>query len=279
MIDNVLKYKNNIIYKNGDLFLEQIKKYENQNVDLLDYHNLLREEIDVLSQEKELIAKINQKNVEETEDELIKIKLKMLSNVKNKYNKLSQTMNSMKSLIESNEGDDEEFINRKHTKLYYKTAKLLDNLNSYINYDFEKIGIVKSYKNVFEESLIILNLTKIEILTDIFIAKNTSFKKNFSDKMNNFQTLLDKNKKLKKNIEQRKNIKLRLEKERDKIFKKYSKIIILPTHKLNVNNVLTKKLILKKYREQKKNKEEIIDDYLFDLYENEHEQNLHKDYK
>ena len=226
LIDNVLKYKNNIIYKNGDLFLEQIKKYENQNVELLGYHNLLREEIDVLSQEKELIAKNNQKSVEETEDELIKIKLKMLSNVKNKYNKLSQTMNSMKSLIDSNEGDDEEFINRKHTKLYYKTAKLLDNLNSYINYDFEKIGFVKSYKNVFEESLIILNLTKIEILTDIFIAKNTSFKKNFSDKMNNFQTLLDKNKKLKKNIEQRKNIKLKLERERVKIFKKYNKIII-----------------------------------------------------
>ena len=85
LIDNVLKYKNNIIYKNGDLFLEQIKKYENQNVDLLIYHNLLREEIDLLSQGRELIVKNNKKNVEETEDELIKIKLKMLLNVKNKY--------------------------------------------------------------------------------------------------------------------------------------------------------------------------------------------------
>ena len=86
-------------------------------------------------------------------------------------------MNSVKSLIDSNEGDNDEYISIKHTKLYYKTAKLLDNLNSYINFDFEKIGIVKSYKNVFEESLIMLNLTKIEILTDIFITKNTSFKK------------------------------------------------------------------------------------------------------
>ena len=92
--------------------------------------------------------------------------------------------------------------------------------------------------------------------------------------MNNFQTLLDKNKKLKKNIEQRKNIKLKLERERNKIFKKYNKIIILPTHKLNVNNVLARKLILKKYREQRKNKEEIIDDYLYDLYESQHENNI-----
>ena len=54
---DVLKYKNNIIYKNGDLFLEQIKKYENQNVDLLNYHNLLREEIDILSQKKRINSK------------------------------------------------------------------------------------------------------------------------------------------------------------------------------------------------------------------------------
>ena len=52
LINNVLKYKNNIIYKNGDLFLEQIKKYENQNIDLLTYYNLLREEIDELNKEK-----------------------------------------------------------------------------------------------------------------------------------------------------------------------------------------------------------------------------------
>ena len=182
-------------------------------------------------------------------------------------------MKSIKILVDNNEGEEDELTNKKHTKLFYKTSKILNNLNRYIYYDFIKPGIIKSYKNITEESEIVLNLTKIEILIDIFIEKNTSFKKNFSDKMNNFQTLLDKNKKLKKNIEQRKNIKLKLERERNKIFKKYNKIIILPTHKLNVNNVLAKKLILKKYREQRKNKEEIIDDYLYDLYESQHENN------
>ena len=203
----------------------------------------------------------------------------MLLNEKKKYDKLSKYLNSIKLLIDNNDEDEDEFINRKHTKLYYKTSKLLDNLISYINYDFEKIGIIKTNKDIYEESLIILNLTKIEILTDIIITKNSSFKKNFYDKMNNFQILLDKNKKLKKNIEQRKNIKLKLERERNKIFKKYNKIIILPTHKLNINNVLTKKLILKKYREQKKNKEETLDDYLLDLYESEHEKSIYKENK
>ena len=279
LIENVLKYKNNIIYKNGDLFLEQIKKYENQNVDLLTYYNLLREEINILNKEKNSITLNNQKNFEETEEEIKKVKLKMLLNEKKKYDKLSKYLNSIKLLIDNNDEDEDEFINRKHTKLYYKTSKLLDNLISYINYDFEKIGIIKTNKDIYEESLIILNLTKIEILTDIIITKNSSFKKNFYDKMNNFQILLDKNKKLKKNIEQRKNIKLKLERERNKIFKKYNKIIILPTHKLNINNVLTKKLILKKYREQKKNKEETLDDYLLDLYESEHEKSIYKENK
>ena len=279
LIENVLKYKNNIIYKNADLFLEQIKKYENQNVDLLTYYNLLREEINILNKEKNSITLNNQKNFEETEEEIKKVKLKMLLNEKKKYDKLSKYLNSIKLLIDNNDEDEDEFINRKHTKLYYKTSKLLDNLISYINYDFEKIGIIKTNKDIYEESLIILNLTKIEILTDIIITKNSSFKKNFYDKMNNFQILLDKNKKLKKNIEQRKNIKLKLERERNKIFKKYNKIIILPTHKLNINNVLTKKLILKKYREQKKNKEETLDDYLLDLYESEHEKSIYKENK
>ena len=271
-LDNVLQYKNNIIYKNADLFLEQIKNFENKNVDLLMYYNLIREEIDSLNKEKEILNKNDQREEnEKTDEEMVQIKMKMLFILKNKYTKLSQYFQSLKSLIDNySDEEEDESTNKKHSKLYYKTSKILYNLNSYINYDFEKVGLIKTYKNISEESIIILNLTKIEILTDILIEKNISFKKNFSDKMNNFQTLLDKNKKLKKNIEQRKNIKIKLEKERDKIFRKYNKIIILPTHKININNVLTKKLILKKYREKKKNKEEIIDDYLYDLYEKEH---------
>ena len=268
-IYNVYKYKNKIIYKNADLFFEQIKKYENHNVDLLMYYNLLREEIGSLNQEKNLLIKNDQrKQNEKSEEELVQIKLKILFILKNKYNKLFQYFQSIKLLKTNfNNEEEDEFTNKKQNKLFYKTLRLLYNLNSYINFDFEKVGLLKAYKNISEESKIILNLTKIEILTDIFIAKNISFKKNFSDKMNNFQTLLDKNKKLKKNLEQRKNIKIKFEKERDKIFKKYNKIIILPSRKLNVNNVLTKKLILKKYREKRKNKEAIIDDYLYDLYE------------
>ena len=275
LIDNVLKYKNNIIYKNGDSFLEKIKNFENQNLDLLKYYNLLRAEIDNLNKEKDLLGQNNLEEIGKTENERIKIKTKMLLNVKIKYNKLSQYLNSLKIINDIEEDDEDEIILKKHTKLYYKTSKILDNLNKYINYDFQKNGIVKTYKKVSEESLILSNLSKIEILNDILISNNIFFKKNFSEEMTNFQTLLDKNKKIKKNIEQRKNIKLKLIRERDKIFKKYNKIIILPTHKLNINNVLAKKLILKKYREQRKKREEIIDDYLFDLYDSEYEQYNH----
>ena len=86
LIDNVLKYKNNIIYKNGDLFLEQIKKYENQNVELLNYYNSLREEIDKLNQEKDfLINNAKKQENEKSESELYEIKMQMLIILKNKY--------------------------------------------------------------------------------------------------------------------------------------------------------------------------------------------------
>jgi len=138
-----------------------------------------------------------------------------------------------------------------------------------MNYDFHKVGLVKPYKDIPEESQTVLNLAKLELITDIFIRKHIYYKKEYSEKMNELQAGLDKSKKLQKNLEQIKNIKIKFEKERDKIFNKNKKVIILPTHKLYFNNILAKKLIMKKLREQKKKKKETIDDYLYDLYDEE----------
>ena len=165
--------------------------------------------------------------------------------------------------------NENESMNKKHSRLYYKIYNLLENLNSYMNYDFHEVGLVMPYKDIPEESKNVLNLAKLELITDIFIRKHNYYKREYSEKMNELQTIFDKSKKLQKNLEQIKNIKIKFEKERDKINNKNKKVIILPTHKLYINNILAKKLIMKKLREQKKKKKETIDDYLYDLYEKE----------
>lgn len=269
-IDKVLEYKNHIIYKSADLFLSQIKKYENQNLELLINYNLIRDEVNILNKEKNYFEKEEQhfSEIEKANEELYENKMKFLLFLKNKYSKLLNYKQSLKYYVHDNEND---IMNKKHSMLYYKTYNLLENLNSYMNYDFHKAGLVKPYKDIPEESQIVFNLAKLELITDIFIRKHNYYKKEYSEKMNDLQVIFDKSKKLQKNLEQIKNIKIQFEKERDKIFNKNKKIIILPTHKLYINNILAKKLIMKKLREQKKKKKETIDDYLYDLYEKEDE--------
>ena len=267
-IDNVLNYKNHIIYKDADLFLSQIKKYENQNLELLINYNSIRDEINILNKTKNYFeeeeAHFNE--IEKANNELYENKMKFLLFLKNKYNKLIHYKQSLKYYIHDNENDS---INKKHSILYYKIYNLLEHLNSYMNYDFHELGLVVPYKDIPEESKNVLNLAKLELITDIFIRKHNYYKKEYSEKMNELQTVFDKSKKLQKNLEQIKNIKIKFEKERDKINNKNKKVIILPTHKLYINNILAKKLIMKKLREQKKKKKETIDDYLYDLYDKE----------
>jgi hypothetical protein len=267
-IDNVLKYKNHIIYKNADLFLSQIKKYENQNLELLINYNLIRDEINILNKKKKYFEKedLHFSEIEKVNEELYENKMKFLLFLKNKYNNLLHYKQSLKYYIHDSEND---LMNKKHSILYYKVYHLLEHLNSYMNYDFHQIGLVKPYKDIPEESQIVLNLAKLELITDIFLRKHNYYKKEYSEKMNDLQAIFDKSKKLQKNLEQIKSIKIKFEKERNKIFNKNKKIIILPTHKLYINNILAKKLIMKKLREQKKKKKETIDDYLYDLYDSE----------
>ena len=270
-IDKVLKYKKNIIYKDVNLFFSKMKSYENINLDLLIKYNSIRDEINILNEEKNLLLKSSEHldKYIKNDEKLYEIKSKYLLNLKNKYTKLLKYKESLKSFIDINENEEEGSQNKKHSNLYYKTSLLLNNLNDYIKYDFQKVGIIKSYKNIPEEEQIVLNLTKLEIISDIFMRKHNMFKINFLDKMNNIKSLLDKNKKLKKNIELIKNNKIKFEKERYKIFKKNSKKTILPTRKMDINNILARNLMMKKMREQKNNKQESIDDYLNDLYEDE----------
>ena len=137
--------------------------------------------------------------------------------------------------------------------------------------DGEKINalpgeIVVSIRKLSEQQLILFNLSKIEIIIDILVKKNKSYKEIYPEKMNELKILLDREKKYIKNIEQLNNIKMQYEEERRKIIKKYEKILILPTHKININNFRNQKTINSvnhstKASKNKNKSMEDIDDY------------------
>ncbi len=114
--------------------------------------------------------------------------------------------------------------------------------------------------------MILSNLANIERTIDLLIKKNESLKELYPEKMSEVKLVLDKEKKYLKNLETINNIKMKFEEERKKIIKKYEKILVLPTHKINMYHLGNKKesniLGNNKKLNKKKNKTiEDIDDY------------------
>ena len=88
------------------------------------------------------------------------------------------------------------------------------------------------YQNLSEQQMILHNLAKIEMIIDILIKNNKSYKQLYSEKMRTIKNLIEKEKKFINNTERIMKMKLKLEEERQKLIKKNNKIIFLPKHKL-----------------------------------------------
>ena len=239
LFNHVKQYKNAIIYKTAEEFLNQFDLYENKNLKLLNKYHIIREQIRELENEKDDIKSIY--NFEEFENEfkdLYNSKLKELERLKNENSHLVNYIDSLISKKNKSLNNDNNVI-KKRSKLYYKTQRILSNINKCCNFSFENHFNIN--KAMSENQLILKNLSQIEKIIDILIKKNESLKELYPDKMNNLKLILDKEKKNLKNLETINNIKMKFEEERKKIFKKYEKIFVLPTHKLNIYNIRNKK--------------------------------------
>ena len=75
--------------------------------------------------------------------------------------------------------------------------------------------------------------------------------------MNEIKALLDKEKKMKNSLEKILSIKKEIDEEQKKIFKKYQKIIILPTRKLNIYDIRSN-MDINKFNRKKLNKNKNI---------------------
>ena len=106
----------------------------------------------------------------------------------------------------------------------------------------EKVAITVFFDEDMEEDAIKAIGEQIkkrpEVSKIVFVSAKEaweSYKEIYPEKMNNIQIKLDKEKKILKNIEKMNIARQKYEEEREKIIRKSNKILILPTHKMNID--------------------------------------------
>ena len=258
-IERILNYKKCLIYQEPEHMIKHIKIYENYDLDLLKRYKSLRDEIKLLNEEKESLIHSIYVNEMHAPPEIIESKKNILLNLKKKYYKLNKQV--MKYYFENNKNNgNNENIVINHSNLYYKVIKIINNLSKYIKYEFSNSKkIIKEEK---EQELIIINLSKLELMIEFFMNEIDLFKRNNPKKKNLFNSLIEKEKKIRKIKEQKKANEFAEKLEKNKINKKFNKFIVLPTHKINSFDIMSKKLNSRKFRIKKEIKAETIEDYL-----------------
>ena len=266
LVNRVKKYKNKILFDSVEDFLNQFDLYEDKNLKLLNKYHIIRTQIRDLENEKNKVKQFyNLEEYDKEYNELINKKMKELNRLKNENINLIEYRST---LISQNEKAKNivNNISKKRSKLYIKTQKIVININKFINIPFQNNVVNPLDKTISDQQLILFNLSKIERIIDLLIKKNETLKELYPEKMIEVKLVLDKEKKYLKNLESINNIKLKFEEERKKIIKKYEKILIIPTHKINMYNSGKKKdnniENNNKKLSKKKNKTiEDIDDY------------------
>ena len=241
LVNHVIKYKNFLLYKNANELLDQFAFYENNNFELLNKYFGLKEEIRALEIEKKQIKENNEiENKTKWVNESIIKRTKELNKLKNeniyleKFKKKlifskAQTKIKENNLIET------------YKNIYNQTINILKNINLYNFNSYINIQIDFAFQNLSEQQKILHNLAKIEKMIDILIKNNKTYTRLYPDKMKNIKNLFEKEKKFANNSEKILKMKLKMEEERQRLLKKYNKIIILPKHKLVIDYKINKK--------------------------------------
>ena len=256
-IDRVFEYKTNLDINEEGIIYEKLKRFENENIELMNHYNKTRQNIFYLKKHKKQVEDEIKNDTINDIDHMIIIKEKVLENIIKKNKKLTQ---DKLFLIKTRSKK-----RTKHSNLYYKIELLFNNLIRYKKFDFPKNKNEKIKEEITEEFQIIQIIKKIERIISYVLERNRYYKNNHGEEFINFKNLLAKKKKIEKTNEQKRNIILKFEKERKKIFEKNNKILFLQKRKLSLFNIDDKKINNKKCNSQKKIKIDRIDQYLYDL--------------
>ena len=230
----ILKYKNNIIYKNPEEMMKQLKKYENENINLINELNEIKADIFPLKNELEIENKniLNDFYFKEIINKN-KIKQKLME----KYNTLENKkmlLNKNHSNLSFNNINSNSFNNIKHSKLYEKIKLLKNNIIG----DKQKTNYINK---TTEESEMVKMLWEIELAVNECLSKQKLYMRIYNDKFEEEKGRLEKYKRIYKVKLHQKDIYYKSIKLEEKINQKSQKIYIFPKKKINWTNFKFKK--------------------------------------
>ena len=261
----IIKYKKNINYNE---MLSLLTKYENYNLDLLKEYNYLCNDINILKKrKKDLINNLEFEN--EGIEKLINIKIKKIIELKSKNEELTDEKNLLISYytnkdISSNNNTNKQStrIKRKssiiinYNQIYLKIISIYNNLSEYINFKLDYIKRPKSTDK--DQTKLLYNLKKIEVLVDILIQKIKTFKEENLDKKKYVKKMMEKYRKIRNDSRQKQKRELSLKLMKKKLEEKNKRIITIK--KVNIYNYNS----FSKYKNRNKSKKVIKIDNIFD---------------
>ena len=236
--NRVLKYKNSLEPIGIDDISEKINVLTNENIKLLNQYNKLCENNLIYKKEIEKTEKELNLEADEETDYLIIQKEKKLNIIKNKCKNTQIILNTLLKLKGYKKNEKNEKNKMKHSELYLKIEMIMKNLNENLKYEIDKEDRIKG--KITEEKKILENIRKIEVIVSIFLSRYKEEEIKYPEKVKNLKRKLDKEKKFKKTYDQRKKNFLKIESEREKIFRKYNKVLFLPRRKVYFKKPLKK---------------------------------------
>ena len=254
--NRVSGYINSLDISDMEMVLDKLNQLTNNNIELINSYNKARENhLRYKKYQKKVEEEVNN-DVQKEIDNLIIEKEKQLNILMKKYKLTEKDLsNVLKYVSKSNN------IRTKHGKLYTKIEYILDNLNNNLHYEFDFDDRIKG--TITEEKIIIQMLRKIEIIITMFLAQYKNDKIIYPEKVKYFKNIFDKDKKIQKAKEQKIFLFQKLEKEREKIFERYNKILFLQNRKIYIKK-LTKTKSFDKDLSKHEEKKDKIDDFLYD---------------
>ena len=268
-VERILEYKGTKIYNNGDEFLDEFLKYENENLKLIERYNNLQKEIIVLKDERENLNKMY-KGFNESLDINLDKQTKILNSLKSKYKTLLKEKNGIlfnpkkKNLKQSSSSDSIKFYNtsikfkKQKTKLYSKIYEVLNNIS-------KGNIIIERTTHSTKEMEMLLMLKKIEILFDELLKFNREYSLKFGREIIEIKAKIEKERKIYKASQQRELLMKKFDLIREKIEERIQKVYFLPIKKTEKNYCfLIKKKSGHVEKIHKKNKYE-FEDYMSNI--------------